>query len=251
MKPKVAFFDFTSCEGCQLDALNLDGGEVIDLLNAVDIVNFREVMTEKADDYDIAFVEGSVSRESEIPRLKSIREKAKALIALGACACIGGINCLKNHLRMDEALQLVYGKAARYYDTIPARPISAVVPVDYYVRGCPINTSELVKVTKALLLGKKPDIPNYPVCVECKMAGNVCVFERGMTCLGPVTRAGCGAICINSGRHCWGCRGLVDDPNLDSEKDILKKYNLTVEQVVEKFKIYNTYAEVTSDKTKH
>jgi sulfhydrogenase subunit delta len=245
MKPRVAFFDFTSCEGCQLDSLNLDGEEAISLLNAVDIVNFREVMTERADDYDIAFVEGSISRESEIPRLEKIREKAKVLIALGACACIGGINCLKNHLSPEEALQLVYGKDAGYYNTIPARPIDAVVPVDYYVRGCPINTAELVKVIKALLLGKKPDIPNYPVCVECKMAGNVCVFERGMTCLGPVTRAGCGAICINSGRHCWGCRGLVDDPNIDSEKDILQKYNLTVEQVVDKFKIYNTYAEVT------
>src|SRR4030042_299804 len=101
MKPKVAFFDFTSCEGCQLDALNLDGGELLDLLNAVDIVNFREVMTERADDYDIAFIEGSISRESEIPRLQKIREQAKVLVALGACACIGGVNCLKNHVPLE------------------------------------------------------------------------------------------------------------------------------------------------------
>jgi len=245
MKPKVAFFDFTSCEGCQLDALNLTGEELINLLNAVDIVNFREVMTERADNYDIAFVEGSITRESEIPRLQNIRDNAKVVVALGACACIGGVNCLKNHLPMDEALRIVYGKDARYYDTIPARPIDALIQVDYYVRGCPPITAELLKVVKALLLSKKPEIPNYPVCTECKMAGNVCVFERGMTCLGPVIRAGCGAICVTSGRHCWGCRGLVDDPNLDSEKDILQKYGLTVEQVVDKFKIYNTYAEVT------
>jgi coenzyme F420-reducing hydrogenase gamma subunit len=244
MKPKVAFFDFTGCEGCQLDALNLDGGEVIDLLSAVDIVNFREVMTERADNYDIAFVEGSITRESEIPRLQKIREQAKILVALGACACIGGINCLKNHLTTEQALEIVYGKDAKYYDTIPARPANAVVTVDYYVRGCPPVTSELVKVIKALLLGRKPNIPNYPVCVECKMAGNVCVFERGKTCLGPVTRAGCSAICITSGRHCWGCRGLVDDPNTDSAKDILKKYGLSVEQVMEKFKIYDTFVEV-------
>jgi sulfhydrogenase subunit delta len=243
MKPKVAFFDFTSCEGCQLDTLNLDAGEVLDLLAAVDIVNFREVMTERADNYDIAFIEGSVSRESEIPRLKKIREQAKVLIALGACACIGGINCLKNHLPMEKALDIVYGKDAKYYDTIPARPINAVVPVDYYVRGCPPITSEVLKVVKALLLGKNPNIPNHPVCVECKMAGNVCVFERGMTCLGPVTRAGCSAICVTSGRICWGCRGLIDEPNINSEKDILKKYGLTEKQVMEKFKIYDTYAE--------
>jgi sulfhydrogenase subunit delta len=245
MKPKVAFFDFTSCEGCQLDALNLTAEELISLLNAVDIVNFREVMTERADNYDIAFVEGSITRESEIPRLQNIRDRAKVVVALGACACIGGVNCLKNHLPVDEALRIVYGKDARYYDTIPARPIDTLIQVDYYVRGCPPITAELLKVVKALLLGKKPEIPNYPVCTECKMAGNICVFERGMTCLGPVIRAGCGAICVTSGRHCWGCRGLVDDPNLDSEKDILQKYGLTVEKVVEKFKIYNTYAEVT------
>ena len=244
MKPKVAFFDFTGCEGCQLDALNLDGEEFLSLLNAVDIVNFREVMTERSDDYDIAIIEGSVTRESEIPRLQKIREQAKVVVAMGACACIGGINCLKNHVQMDEALQIVYGKDAKYYDTIPARPAEAVVAVDYYVRGCPPITSELVKVVKSLILDRKPGIPNYPVCVECKMAGNICVFERGMTCLGPVTRAGCGAICVSGGRHCWGCRGLVDDPNLDSEKEILKKYGLTVDQVLEKFKIYDTYTEV-------
>ena len=244
MKPKIAFFDFTSCEGCQLDVLNLEGGDLLDLLNAVDIVNFREVKTERDDNYDIAFIEGSISRESEIPRLQNIRNQAKVVVALGACACIGGVNCLKNHLPMDEALRIVYGKDAKYYDTIPARPTHAVIPVDYYVRGCPPTTTEFLKVVKALLLGKKPEIPNYPVCVECKMAGNVCVFERGMTCLGPVARAGCSAVCITSGRHCWGCRGLVDEPNVDSEKDILQKYGLTVEQAVDKFKIYNTYAEV-------
>ena len=246
MKPKVAFFDFTSCEGCQLDSLNMET-ELLDLLNAVEIVNFREVKTERADNYDIAFIEGSISRESEIPRLKKIREQAKVVVALGACACIGGVNCLKNHLPMAEALRIVYGKDARNYDTIPARPINAVIPVDYYVRGCPPVTSELLKVVKALLLSKKPDTPNHPVCVECKMAGNICVFERGMTCLGPVSRAGCGAICVTGGRYCWGCRGLVDEPNLDSEKEILKKYGLTVEQVTDKFKIYNTYSEVASD----
>jgi sulfhydrogenase subunit delta len=244
MKPKVAFFDFTGCEGCQLDALNLTGEEVLHLLEGIDIVNFREVMTERDDNYDIAFIEGSITRESEITRLQKIREQAKVVVALGSCACIGGINCLKNHLPMDEALRIVYGDDAKYYDTIPARPADAVVTVDYYVRGCPPVTSELVKVIQALLLQRKPDIPNYPVCVECKMAGNICVFEQGKTCLGPVSRAGCSAICVTAGRHCWGCRGPVENPNINSEKDILQKYGLTVDQVLEKFKIYNTYTEV-------
>lgn len=244
MAPKVAFFDFTCCEGCQLDTLNIEPQDLLDLLAAVDIVEFREVITGKADRYDIAFIEGSISRESEIPRLKDIRERAKVVIALGACACIGGVNCLKNHLPMDEALEIVYGDDAVLYDTIPARPIDAVIPVDFYLHGCPINTEELLRVVKELLLGKTPEIPNYSVCVECKMAGNVCVFEQGKTCLGPVIRAGCNAICITSGRHCWGCRGLVDEPNVDSQKDVLAEYGLTVEEVVEKFRIYNTCVEV-------
>jgi sulfhydrogenase subunit delta len=243
MKPKIAFFDLASCEGCQLEALNLAPQELLDLLAAVDIVQFREAMSEKSDDYSIAFVEGSITRESDIPRIQKIRQQAKVLVAFGACACIGGVNCLKNNLPMDEALKIVYGKDAHYYDTIEARPLNAVVPVDYYIRGCPPTTAELLKVIKALLLGKKPDIPGYPVCVECKMAGNVCVFDRGMTCLGPVTRAGCGAVCVNGGRVCWGCRGLVDDPNLDSENEILAKHGLTVAQSIEKFKMYNTYPE--------
>ncbi len=244
MKPKVAFFDFTGCEGCQLDALNLDAENLIDLLNQIEIVNFREVMTERSDNYDIAFVEGSITTEGEIIRVQKIREQAKIVVALGACACIGGINCLKNHVTMEKALELVYGEDAKYYNTIPARPINAVVKVDYYVRGCPPVTSEIVEVIKSLLLSKKPNIPEYPVCVECKKAGNICVYEKGQTCLGPVTRAGCNAICISSGRYCWGCRGLVDEPNIGSQIDILTKYGLSVEQVIEKFKIYDTFSEV-------
>ena len=140
---------------------------------------------------------------------------------------------------MEDAQRIVYGEDAEKYDTIPTRPIGAVVPVDYVVPGCPINTAELLRTIKELLLGKTPELPNYPVCVECKMAGNICVFELGMTCLGPVTRAGCNAICVSAGRHCWGCRGLVDDPNLNAQKDVLEKYGLSVEEVLEKFKIYN------------
>lgn len=244
MKPQVAFFDFTCCEGCQLDTLNIEGQDLVDLLDAVDIVEFREVATGKAEHYDIAFVEGSITRESEIDRLKDIRNRADVVIALGACAHIGGVNCLKNHLPMEEALTIVYGDDAKYYDTLPARPIHEVIPVDFSVPGCPINTVELLRIVKELLLGKTPELPNRPVCVECKMAGNICVFERGKTCLGPVIRAGCNAICVTAGRYCWGCRGLVDNPNLDAQKEVLAKYGLTVESVVEKFKIYNTYSEV-------
>ena len=110
-----------------------------------------------------------------------------------------------------------------------------MVPVDFEIPGCPINRKEFATVVKALLLGKKPQIPNYPVCVECKMAENQCVFEKGMTCMGPVTRAGCGACCVTEGSICWGCRGLVDDPNVDSQREILAKYGLGVRDILRKF----------------
>ena len=243
MKPRVSFFDFAGCEGCQLQIINLEE-EIIDLASKVEIVNFREAISERGQDYDIAFVEGSITRESDEPRLKKIREQASILVALGACACIGGINALKNFQNMEDVKRIVYGDRSHYFDTYPTRPIDAVVPVDYYVRGCPISKNEFLKVVKALLLGKRPEIPNYPVCVECKMKENVCVFEKGMTCLGPVTRAGCEAACPSNGNGCEGCRGLIDDPNTNAQKDILQKYDLTVEEAVGKFRIFDGYQEV-------
>ena len=242
-KPRVAFFDFTSCEGCQLTVLNCEE-ELLDLLQAVDIVAFREAMSETSDDYDIAFVEGSCTHESEIPRLERIRENAKVVVALGSCATLGGINCIKNFQPIEEVLKEVYGDDAHYYSTIPARPIDAVIKVDHKVHGCPIRKDEFLRVTKALLQAKNPEVPNYPVCAECKVAGNVCVFEKGMTCLGPVTRGGCQAVCVTGGSICWGCRGLMDDPNVNSEKEVLQKYGLTVSDVLRKFRLYDGYYEV-------
>ena len=244
MKPKVGFFDFTGCEGCQLEVLNFEQ-ELVDLLGQIDIVNFREASSRREDNYEIAFIDGAITTESGIERIKKIRGQAKVLVAMGACACLGGVNCLKNFIPMEENLRIVYGNAAKYYNTIPARPIDAVVPVEYKLPGCPINRYEFLQLAKAVLLNKKFELPNYPVCVQCKLAGNVCAFDKGETCLGPVTRAGCNAICITSGRHCWGCRGLVDDPNLDSEKDILQKHGLTVKDILEKYRHFNGYLEVS------
>jgi len=246
VKPKVAFLDFTCCEGCQLTVLNCEP-EIPDLIAALDIVNFREAKTERSDDYDIAFVEGSCTRESEIPRLKRIREQAKIVVALGACSCIGGINSIKNRFPMDEAMRYVYGDKAKDYDTIPTRPIDAVIPVDIYIPGCPIDRSEFLSVTKDLLMGRTPKQVRQittPVCAECKLAGNVCVFFKGDSCVGPITRGGCKAVCVTGGSRCWGCRGLVPDPNVNSEKEVLQKYSVSPEGLMRKFSLYWTYQEV-------
>jgi len=243
MKPKLGFFDFTGCEGCQLEILNFEN-ELVELLQHVDVVNFREVMQEKNGDYEIAFINGAISTESSKARIKKIRDKAKILVVMGACACSGGVNCLANFRAMEENLKIVYGDCAEYYNPIPARPVHTVVPVEYELPGCPINRYEFLQLVKALLVGKKFELPNYSVCVECKLAGNVCVFEKGGFCLGPVTRAGCNAICISNGSRCRGCRGLVDDPNINSEKEILQKHGLTVDNILSEFRIFNSYLEV-------
>lgn len=237
-KPRLAFFEFTCCEGCQLQFLNCEA-EIPYLLAAVDIVNFREAMTEKSDTYDIAFIEGSVTQESEIEALKEIRQKAAVVIAFGACACTGGVNCLKNKYSIEEVKRIVYGKDAKYYNSIPTRPISSVIKVDYSIQGCPASKPELIKVIKALLVGKKPDILNVPICYECKLAENVCVFEKGQFCLGPVTLAGCSAICPSNNDGCTGCRGLMKEPNINSEKSVLQKYGMTADEMTARFTLYN------------
>lgn len=242
-KPKAAFFSFTCCEGCQLMMLSCER-ELPDILNLVNIVNFREAMSERRDDYDIAFVEGSISRTEEIKKLKKIRKTAKVVVAFGACSATGGLNCLKNRFPMEEVKEAVYGAEAaklERFDTIPARPIDAVIKVDYYIHGCPIPKKEFLSVLIDLLLGKKPVIANYPVCVDCKLAGNICVFEKGRPCVGPVTRAGCDAVCVTYGGVCWGCRGPVDDPNTQAHEGTLKRYGLTVESVVQKFDLYGRW----------
>ncbi|MDR4506013.1 MAG: oxidoreductase [Candidatus Scalindua sp.] len=236
-KPRVAFFSFSSCEGCQLVILTLEE-QLLELAKLIDIVSFREAMSEKSDEYDIAFVEGSITRTSEIERLEAIREKAKIVIALGACATIGGINCLKNQFEMKTVQNIVYGKMTEEFDTIPARPIEAVIKVDYLIHGCPIDKDEFIEVTKALLLDKKPRIPDYPVCVECQMKENVCLFEKGMVCLGPVTRAGCKAVCPTYNDGCVGCRGLIDDPNLSSHKNLLSEHGLTVDEAISQYLLF-------------
>jgi coenzyme F420-reducing hydrogenase gamma subunit len=239
-KPKVAFFDFASCEGCQLtvvDALQT----YPELLGAVEIVNFREASSRREDDYLIAFVEGSVTREQDEPRLKKIREQAAILVALGACAHTGCVNALKNLQPLDDVRKYVYGDKTEWYPTYAARPISAVVQVDAVIPGCPIDRDEFVRVVKALLVGKKPPVPDYPVCVECKLKGNVCMFHIGKTCLGPVTRAGCGAICPTYGDSCEGCRGLIPNPNENAMKDVLDEAGLTVEEIMKDLNMFNAY----------
>lgn len=240
-KPKVAFFDFACCEGCQLTVIDSLQTH-LDLLDAVEIVQFREAMTEKGEDYLVAFIEGSCTRKADEERLKQIREQAGIVVALGACAHTAGVNALKNiQPSLQDVREYVYGDKWDWYDTYPARPISAVIDVDAVIPGCPIDRFEFLDVVKKVLLGKKPSIPDYPLCVECKLKENVCIFDKGGTCLGPITRAGCDAICPTYGDGCEGCRGLISNPNENAMEDVLAKAGLTVEQLMAKMTMFNAY----------
>jgi len=173
-KPKVAFFDFACCEGCQLQIANLEE-DVIGLTNLVDVVEFREVLTGSAPEYDIAFIEGSITRKADEERIKDIRRRSKLLVAFGQCAVSGGINRLKNNWEnLEEVKTEVYGDASHmpHLDTYSTKGIDEVVDVDFHIPGCPIDRSEFLNVVKSIALGKAPSIPNYPVCIECKLKEN-------------------------------------------------------------------------------
>ncbi len=245
-KPKVAVFDFACCEGCQLQIYNLEE-ELLDLLTLIQPVEWREAMSDKSDEYDIAIIEGSITRvEDEVP-LKAIREKAKVLIALGSCATTGGVNKLKNNFEMQDVRECVYGKDADmpHLDTYPTKAVDEVVKVDYKVHGCPIDKAEFAYIVKSLVMGQEPKIPNYPVCVECKLRENACRFEYGEICLGPITRAGCGAKCPSKGFWCFGCRGYVDDPNVNAAKDVMEKYGKTIDDLKSKMLLFGSKQEHT------
>jgi coenzyme F420-reducing hydrogenase gamma subunit len=245
-KPRVAIFDFACCEGCQLQIVNLEE-EILDLIGALDVVEWREAMSEQSTEYDIAIIEGSITREEDQKRLQTIRERARILIALGACATIGGVNKLKNNFELDDVKKCVYGKNANseHLNTIPTKTVGEVVKVDYNIHGCPIDRAEFTYIIRCLLLGKNPVIPDYPVCVECKAKENVCRWEYNEVCLGPIIRAGCRARCPSSNFRCFGCRGYVDNPNIDAAKDVMEKYDLTLEDLKTKMVLFGSKQEHT------
>ncbi len=242
-KPKVAFFDFTSCEGCQLTVVD-SLQKHLDLLNVVEIVNFREAISRRDEDYQIAFVEGSCSRPADEARLRKIRDQAALVVALGACAHLGGINAIRNRQPLQEVRRYVYGDRADWYDTYPARPIDQVIQVDAVIPGCPIDGEEFIRSVKMLLQGRIPKLPETPMCVECKLRENVCVYQRGKVCLGPVIRAGCGAICPAYGTGCEGCRGLLSEPNMASLYQVMAEHGLDPTEVEDELALFLSYQKV-------
>ena len=241
-RPKVAFFELTSCEGCQLQILNNESS-LLDFLSLVDVVNFREAMTERSDDYEIAFVEGSITRKDEIKRIRAIRRNASVLVAFGSCACFGGVSQLKNRFRNPKWVkEEVYGKSG--IDTLDeALPLEAIVDVDLKIFGCPVKKEEVEKIVTNIAVGKAVTYPEYPVCMECRANENICLFETGEPCLGPVTRAGCDSWCTNNKFGCWGCRGPATDANLDALKDIMARYDIPLETFIDRLETFGGFGD--------
>ena len=211
-RPRMAVFDFTSCEGCELQLANKEE-TLVPFLEAIEVVSFREVSSAHSDDYEIALIEGAITRDDEVARLKRIRAQAKVLVALGSCACFGGVNRLKNAFDLADANREVYGDMPK--QTLPTRSVGEVVDVDLQISGCPVSKDEVERIVQHLIWDVQYQFPAYPVCLECKQRYTVCMCEKGQLCLGPITMGGCDAPCPAAGQGCWGCRGPAEEPNFD------------------------------------
>ncbi len=231
-KPKIGVFSFASCEGCQLQLLNYED-DLLDLLGRIDIVNFREAIDEKSNEYTIALVEGSIATESDAEEVREIRENADFLVTIGACAVTTGLNGMRNATTAQDAWKRVYPD--REFDENVAsqvRRVSEVVQVDFEIPGCPIDRRELLYVITCLLHGQVPRLPTSPVCDECRRAGNPCLLDRGIWCFGSITRSGCGAICPTYGESCCGCRGLLPGAPIEELIEILGKKGMPRDEVI-------------------
>lgn len=214
-KTKLAIFDLTDCEGCELQIINLKD-KLLAILDNAEIIAWRLLQQEKknSEPIDIALVEGAAMTSDEIRLLKDLRQKAKYVIALGACACIGGIPAISGGEKEREKLfNLVYGRNYKP-KAKTVKPIDAYIPIDYHINGCPVHFPELERVITNLLFGRFPERPGYPVCLECKFRENECVLIKDKPCLGPITQAGCDAICIAEGKYCYGCQGPFKAANV-------------------------------------
>lgn len=243
-KPKLAVWKFASCDGCQLSLLDCEE-ELLAIAQEVTIAYFPEASRAvMKGPYDISLVEGSITTPHDAERIHRIRRISKHLVTIGACATAGGIQALRNFADVEDFVSIVYANPAYIATLNKSTPISDHVPVDFELRGCPINKYQLIELISALLNGRKPNISTHSVCMECKMKGNVCVMvATGTPCLGPVTQAGCGAICPSYDRGCFGCFGPKETPNTKSLATWFEKLQIPSDDIVRMFRGFNAYAE--------
>ena len=243
-KPKLAVWKFASCDGCQLSLLDLED-ELLALADAVELAEFREATSGTVEGpYDLSLVEGSITTAHDAERIRAVRRSSKAVVTIGACATAGGIQALRNFGDVGEFVAAVYA-SPEYISTLEtSTPIAAHIPVDFELHGCPVNKHQLLEVVTAFLHGRKPGIPSTSVCTECKRRNVVCVtVAHGTPCLGPVTHAGCGALCPAYNRGCYGCFGPMETPNTAALVPLLRNLGMTERGVERVFRTFNADAE--------
>jgi sulfhydrogenase subunit delta len=243
-KPRLAVWKFSSCDGCQLSVLDLED-ELLALAERVEVAYFLEASrTVLKGPYDISLVEGSITTRHDRDRIRRVRRASRFLIAIGACATAGGIQALRNFADVGEFASYVYARPD-YIDTLrTSTAISEHVKVDLELQGCPVNKYQLLEVMSALLHQRRPNVPSYSLCVECKRRGTPCVMvARGIPCLGPVTRAGCGAICPAYDRGCYGCFGPQDTANCASLSGwFMREMGVEEKDLVRRLRTFNAHA---------
>jgi len=242
-RPKVAVFKFASCDGCQLSLLDCED-ELLAVAGAIEICYFPEATRNVIKGpYDIALVEGSVTTHHDAQRIQQVRRSARTLITIGACATAGGIQALRNYQDTAEMVRTVYAKPDFISTLKMSAPVAEHVPVDFELRGCPIQKQHLIELITASLIGRRPNIPAYSVCIECKRKANLCVaVAQGTSCLGPVTQAGCGALCPSFSRGCYGCFGPMESANPAALTDQMLREGATSDEVQRLFRTYNAWA---------
>ena len=238
--PSLAVWKFASCDGCQLTLLDCED-ELLTLAEQVQIAAFAEASSAvMGGPYDVSLVEGSITTAADERRIREIRKQSGVLMTIGACATAGGIQALRNFADVAEFASVVYARPD-YIDTLAtSTPASAHVTVDYELRGCPIDRGQLLDTLAALLIGRKPRLPAATVCTECKRAGVTCVtVAEGLACLGPVTHAGCGALCPRHHRGCYGCFGPTATPNMPAMIPLLRRDGMSGGDVDRVFSTFN------------
>lgn len=243
-KPKVAVWKFASCDGCQLSLLDCED-QLLAVAEAVEIANFPEASRAVVGGpYDVSLVEGSITTPHDEERIHTIRRASKTLITIGACATSGGIQALRNFANVQEFIPMVYARPG-YIETLnKSTPITDHVFVDYQLRGCPINKYQLLEVLSAFLNGRKPVTPAHGLCMECKRQGTVCVMvAKAIPCMGPVTQAGCGALCPAYGRGCYGCFGPKETTNTASLSAWWTQLGVSDPDILRSFRSFNACAE--------
>lgn len=244
-EPKLAVWKFASCDGCQLSLLDLED-ELLALAGHIEIAYFLEASRANVKGpYDLSLVEGSITTPYDAERIERVRRASKHLVTIGACATAGGIQALRNFKDVREFMAIVYPRPEYIQALDKSTPIADHVHVDFELRGCPINKRQLLEVISAFLHRRKPNISSYSVCVECKRRETVCVMVAEATpCLGPITQAGCGAICPAYSRGCYGCFGPKETPNTASLARWWQgELGVDTQDLIRALRSFNAYAE--------